>query len=128
MTPTPIIDAINRIKIAALSLDFMVNEYLEVAGDFHLRTQFASEAMRAHAHKAAADVTIATTFAQIMAQRVDFNVVLDAVEFGETPNDAISDFKGFLLDRSLSVPGFAVDLPYAEVADRFAVMKRLLAH
>lgn len=126
-TDTMIAESINRIQIPVISLDCMVDEYLE-ATDFQVRAQFASEPMRAHARKAAADVTIATTLAQIMRRRSEFEAALDVLAFSDVPNELIAGFKGFMLDKSHAVPGFAIDLTPLEVSARFDTMKRLLEH
>jgi hypothetical protein len=125
--PTTIADAIARIQLPVASLDSMINEFVDHNPDFQNRVVFCSDEMRAHARKAAADVTIATTFAQIMATPADFEATLDALEFSEIPNEQIREFKAFMLDKAPSAPRVISDLTDDEIEARFVAMKRRLA-
>lgn len=124
---TSIADAIARITLPIVLLDSMIDDFIDHSPDFQIRVTLNSEVMRAHALKAAADITIATTFAQIIAARTDFDAALDVLSFDEIPSEEIRLFKVAMIDKAVKTRGFAIDLSPEEVLARYSAMRLRLA-
>ncbi|GIK74488.1 MAG: hypothetical protein BroJett021_34760 [Chloroflexota bacterium] len=119
-------DALPKIEIPVQLIDAMIENFLSRQDDFELRTRFADPEVMAMCRKAASDVAVASTLAQVLDSRDEFDAALDEIEFSRCGDSDIARLKAHLVEEALDIEPIDGGVAADELGARFVCMRQLL--